>query len=174
MGMILRSTLRSLQILVGLIVVGLYGHSLGTYSDSHPSHKSALVYAIVIAILSIITAAASLVPYIRSYRFFAWDAVLFVLWTALFGVFAKVWIGRGGYDTEGGRMRAATWFDLVGMLLWLISACGKSSVLAARILGRMVLIKYSGGFHVLEGETRQEYAHGTGGCLSFGRRVPSV
>lgn len=52
-----------------------------------------------------------------------------ILWTALFGVFANMWLKE---DCEGNsgceRMKVAMWFDLVGMLLMLLSAIGESEL----------------------------------------------
>lgn len=52
-----------------------------------------------------------------------------IFWTALFGVFANMWLKE---DCEGNkgceRMKVAMWFDLVGMLLMLLSAVGESEL----------------------------------------------
>ena len=46
-----------------------------------------------------------------------------ILWTAVFGIFGKLYIHEHA-EGDGGikRMKNAVWIDLVNMLLWLISA----------------------------------------------------
>lgn len=123
---ILRILLRSVQILVALIIIGIYSHELRVYHSSHPSSKSSIIYAIIVGVLSIVTAAVYLLPNLASHKFCPWDAVLFILWAALFGVTGKVWVDKGGYGGMGRNMRAGTWINMVGMLLWFASAVGMS------------------------------------------------
>ena len=54
---------------------------------------------------------------------FGWDLFLFVLWTALFGIFGKMYIGTK-VEMEPGiqRMKNAVWVDLINMLSWFVSA----------------------------------------------------
>jgi len=123
MGVIARTTMRALQILISLVIAGLYGADLNEATKNHEKAHSAWVFAEIVAGFSIITACVYLLPFIGSYRFFAVDSVLFLFWTALFGTFGKMYIQR---DCKGnsacGKMKAAVWFDLIGMLLWFISA----------------------------------------------------
>ena len=46
-----------------------------------------------------------------------------ILWTAVFGIFGKMYIHEHA-EGDGGikRMKNAVWIDLVNMLLWLVSA----------------------------------------------------
>lgn len=54
---------------------------------------------------------------------FAWDAILFILWVAVFGLFGSMFIHENA-EMDGGiqRMKSAVWIDLVNLLLWFISA----------------------------------------------------
>jgi len=120
---IVRTTFRLLQILTALIIAGLYGRNLQEASKHDSPTDSRLVYAEVVAGFTLATAGVYLLPFIQSFKFFPWDAILFIFWTALFGVFGKIYIHRDcGDDGSCGRMKVAVWFDLVGMLLWFVSA----------------------------------------------------
>ncbi|KYK56983.1 uncharacterized protein DCS_03990 [Drechmeria coniospora] len=84
------------------------------------------VYAVVVGVLSTVTCVVYFLPFvIRSFGFVAavWSGLLFILWIAVFGVFASLFIHA---DSDGDsairRMRSAVWVDLVNALLWLISA----------------------------------------------------
>ncbi len=48
-----------------------------------------------------------------------------ILWTALFGLFGKIYIPAHPTPRQAGqiRMKHAVWVDLVNMLLWLVTAC---------------------------------------------------
>ena len=52
-----------------------------------------------------------------------WDFVLFILWTAVFGIFGSMYIHEK-VEMEAGiqRMKNAVWVDLINMILWLASA----------------------------------------------------
>ena len=63
-----------------------------------------------------------MVPKLKFWYACGWDAVLFVLWVAVFGIFGKLFIhenpeGNGGIK----RMKNAVWVDLINMLLWLVT-----------------------------------------------------
>ena len=47
-----------------------------------------------------------------------------ILWTALFGLFGKIYIPAHPTPEQHGqnRMKSAVWVDLVNMLLWFITA----------------------------------------------------
>jgi hypothetical protein len=47
-----------------------------------------------------------------------------ILWTALFGIFGKIYIPAHPTPKQGGqiRMKHAVWIDLINMLLWLVTA----------------------------------------------------
>ena len=56
---------------------------------------------------------------------FAWDLLLFILWIAVFGLFASLYLHENP-EGDGGvqRMKNAMWIDLVNMLLWFITGVG--------------------------------------------------
>ncbi|KAF7514459.1 hypothetical protein GJ744_000229 [Endocarpon pusillum] len=125
---ILNLVLRFLQIVFALAVVGLYAqdlnkaHKVDKYSDSRwgfatavavLSAITALVYAILPLLISSFTTAI----------LFGWDAILFILWTAIFGLFGSMYINVDpGSDGGISRMKNAVWIDLINMLLWFVSA----------------------------------------------------
>ncbi|TKA51530.1 hypothetical protein B0A49_11072 [Cryomyces minteri] len=122
-GLLLRLFLRFFQFVLALTVAGLYGvdlhraHQVGVYYDGK------WMFAEVMAGASAITCLVYFLPFIKSYWFFAWDLILFILWTALFGIFAKIYIpARAGSDAGIQRMKNAVWIDLANMLLWLVTA----------------------------------------------------
>lgn len=141
--------LRTLQLIQGLVVVGLYGVDLNRanrehkYSDGKwvrsietvnlPSEVTKLmtciqVYAVVVGSLAAVTAVAyGLVSVFLQYqtvaRLFIWDWILVILWTALSGIFGSMYIGEKT-EMEWGihRMKVAVGFDLAGLVLWFITA----------------------------------------------------
>lgn len=71
-----------------------------------------------------------MLPWVRSYKVWPLDVVLFIFWTALFGVHAKMVLGHHCAGKDGvcpGRLNSAMWVDMVGMLGWFVSAIRKSS-----------------------------------------------
>lgn len=100
---------------MGIEICGLIGVRLQGFATAVGvlSAISALIYAILPLIISSFTTAI----------LFGWDVVLFILWIALFGLFASMYInedprGDGGIQ----RMKNAVWIDLINMLLWFVSA----------------------------------------------------
>ena len=87
------------------------------------------VYAEVVGALSALTALLYSVPFILRFAAVpAWSFVLFILWTALFGLFGSMYINE---DPEGNgdikRMKNAVWVDLANMLLWFIHTVGAAA-----------------------------------------------
>jgi len=118
-----RAILRLLQFAFALAVCGLYGTDIQNANKHDQGADSKWLYAVVIGGLSVVTSLIYGVPLIKSYIFFAWDTILFILWIAVFGIFGKMYIhedaeGNGGVQ----RMKNAVWVDLVNVFLWLISA----------------------------------------------------
>jgi len=117
-GVIGRTFLRGLQFIFALVIAGLYGKDI-----SDGNHSSKWVYAEVVVGLTAVTTLVYLVPFVRSFKMFFWDALLFIFWTALFGVFGNIYIHK---DCKGNgtcnRMKAAVWIDMIEMLMWFISA----------------------------------------------------
>ncbi|KAF2158996.1 hypothetical protein M409DRAFT_30531 [Zasmidium cellare ATCC 36951] len=124
-GGLARIVLRFLQFILAITVAGLYGvdlanaHKAGAYTDGK------WVFAEVVAGMSAVTCLIyGACFFIPGEKFFAWDWVLFILWTALFGLFGNIYIGAKPTPEQHGqqRMKNAVWVDLVNMLLWLASA----------------------------------------------------
>ena len=88
-GAAIRLVLRLFQFILALTVAGLYGVDLqhGDQADVKPDGK--WVYAEVVAAMSAITCLIYGIPFFKSYWAFGWDWVLFILWTALFGLFGE-------------------------------------------------------------------------------------
>jgi len=118
-----RAILRLLQFALALTVCGLYGTDIQNGNKEHQSADPKWLYAVVIGGLSVVTSLIYGIPLVKSYLFFGWDTILFVLWIAVFGIFGKMYLHE---DPEGNagvqRMKNAVWVDLVNVFLWLISA----------------------------------------------------
>ncbi|KAL6249964.1 hypothetical protein RBB50_002265 [Rhinocladiella similis] len=120
--------LRTLQLIQGLVVVGLYGVDLNRANREHKYSDGKWVYAVVVGSLAAVTAVAyGLVSVFLQYqtvaRLFIWDWILVILWTALSGIFGSMYIGEKT-EMEWGihRMKVAVGFDLAGLVLWFITA----------------------------------------------------
>ncbi|KAI0024280.1 hypothetical protein F4780DRAFT_655559 [Xylariomycetidae sp. FL0641] len=122
----LRWAARGLQFILALVVVGLYGHRVDTDRRAGRAQAAAWVYAVFVGGVSCLTCVVFAVPnpFVRTHRLFAWDLVLFVLWIAVFGAFAAVFLHRAEdapdyQGTDVGLMKHAVWLDLVNCLFWL-------------------------------------------------------
>lgn len=139
---------RTLQLIDGLVVIGMYGVDLNRarkedkYSDSkwvHLSHNSTApevvrliftlqVYAVTLGCLAAATAIAyaliSVFWHYRTLRFlFVWEGAIVVLWAALAGIFGSMYMNEKIEMDEGvHRMKVAVGFDLAGLCLWFITA----------------------------------------------------
>lgn len=124
LNLALRLTVRFLQLVLALTVAGLYGVDLDNARKAHVYADGKWVYAEVVAALAAITAILFMaIPQIKSWFLWIWDAVLFLLWTALFGLFGNMYIKeKAEGDTGVQRMKNAVWVDLVNMLLWFLTA----------------------------------------------------
>ncbi|GAB7350112.1 hypothetical protein MBLNU459_g0777t1 [Dothideomycetes sp. NU459] len=117
---IVQLVLRFFQFVLAITVAGLYGVDLHHASQAHAYTDGKWVFAEVVAGLS----AVSVFIYFIHFRWlFIWDFVIFILWTALFGVFGKIYIHAHPTPKQSGqiRMKHAVWVDLANMLLWLIT-----------------------------------------------------
>lgn len=116
--------LRFFQFILAIVVCALYGVDLHAASKAHAGTDSKWAFAEVVGALSAFTALVYGVPFLKSFWGFAWDWVLFILWTALFGLFGNIYIKAKPTPRQGGirRMKNAVWVDLVCMLLWLTTA----------------------------------------------------
>lgn len=138
-----RFVCRGLQFLFAIIACGFYGNRVDSERRDDDSGFSAeWIFAILVAGLSAVTAILfvvvvplSALPFIggrikitRTYRAFAWDAIMFIAWIVVFGIFAGIFLGRDDEDdgkykgASTGAMKTAVWVDLVNVILWLVSA----------------------------------------------------
>ncbi|CAF9930193.1 MAG: hypothetical protein ALECFALPRED_004548, partial [Alectoria fallacina] len=115
-------TLRFLQLIFAVAVLGLYGTELSNARKNHTGDYSKWVYAEVVGVLSAVTCLVYVLPKVKSWWAFGWDLILFILWVAVFGVFGKIYIHAKPVDGGVKRMKNAVWVDLVNMLLWLVTA----------------------------------------------------
>ncbi|KAF2725324.1 hypothetical protein K431DRAFT_281279 [Polychaeton citri CBS 116435] len=127
-GALARTFLRFLQFCLGLAVCGLYGQDLSAASQAGVYMDAKWVYAVTVGGIAASTCILYLVihfmSWIKSHHLFSWDAVIFILWVALFGIFGKIYISANPTPEQHGqwRMKRAVWVDLVNMLLWFVSA----------------------------------------------------
>ncbi|XDG05133.1 hypothetical protein ABKA04_004748 [Annulohypoxylon sp. FPYF3050] len=117
---------RGVQFILAIIVIGLYGHRVDVDRRAGNPQAAGWVYALFVAGVSCFTCLVYAIPNpfsrTQPHRLFAWDLILFVLWIALFGTFAAIFLKRDGGDYEGtsvALMKCAVWVDLVNALLWL-------------------------------------------------------
>ena len=123
-----RWVVRGLQFVLGLVVVGLYGHRVQKQITAE------WVFGLVVAALSCVTAVAFAVaaPFgavsnrCKTARLFSWDLTLFLLWIVVFGIFGGIFLHRddedGSYKGSNTAVeKGAVWVDLVNAILWLIS-----------------------------------------------------
>jgi H+/Cl- antiporter ClcA len=126
--------LRFLQLVFAVTVIGLYSTDLDRARRRNVKANSRWVYAVVVGALSALTALLFMIPRVKFYRVFPWDGVLFILWTAVFGIFGKLYINEtpAPGDTANRRMKNAVWIDLVNMILWFLTT----------LLGAALFFKY--------------------------------
>ncbi len=124
LGALARLILRFCQFVIAITVAGLYGVDLHHAAQAHAGANGKWVYAEVVAGLSAFIVILYAIPFIKSYKFFYVDWLILVLWIALFGTFGAIFIGAHPTPKQSGqiRMKHAVWVDLVGLLLWFITA----------------------------------------------------
>lgn len=111
---------------MALTVIGLYGTDLAKANREHKYSDGKWVYAVITASLSAATSLLHLIPLFNLIPvLFLWDATLFILWIALFGLFGNMYIHeRAEGDAGVQRMKNAVWVDLVNAILWAVSTAG--------------------------------------------------
>ncbi|OTA83390.1 hypothetical protein M434DRAFT_64305, partial [Hypoxylon sp. CO27-5] len=122
----LRWIARGIQFILAIIVCGLYGRRVDHDHRAGNPQSAAWVYALIVAGFSAVTCLLYSIPNpfsrMQSHRLFAWDLILFVLWIALFGTFAVIFLKRDDDEYEGTSvtlMKGAVWVDLVNAIFWL-------------------------------------------------------
>ncbi|KAI1840948.1 hypothetical protein JX265_004666 [Neoarthrinium moseri] len=119
---IARWAARGIQLVFALVVVGLYAHRVDEDRRAGRAQSAAWAYATVVAGMSCITCVVYAIPFAPVHRLFAWDLTLFILWIAVFGTFANIFLKREEDEYEGTSvrvMKVGVWIDLVNCLLWL-------------------------------------------------------
>lgn len=123
-----RSMVRFLQFVLAVTVAGMYGSRIQAEHQAGGHASSQWTFAVVVGGIAAITAVVYQLPLVKSHIFFAWDCILFILWIAVFGTFAQIYIHRPNdvaSEFEGTHtqfMKNAVWVDLVNLLLWFITA----------------------------------------------------
>ncbi|TKW56630.1 hypothetical protein CTA1_3258 [Colletotrichum tanaceti] len=118
------SVLHFFQFVLAVTVCGLYAVDLNKARSQGDYTDGKWVFAVVVGALSAVTALLYFIPFILRFAIaWVWDAILFILWIAVFGLFGSMYI-RENAEGDGGiqRMKNAVWVDLANALLWLISA----------------------------------------------------
>ncbi|KAI9811980.1 MAG: hypothetical protein M1832_000645 [Thelocarpon impressellum] len=122
-GAVFRTAMRTLQFVMALVVLGLYGTDLEAFRKAEQPADSRWIYAETIAGLAALTSLVYMIPMVKAHVAFAWDALLFLLWVVVFGIFGKLLIGKDTKkDAHAQRMLNAVWVDLFNMCLWFITA----------------------------------------------------
>ncbi|KAM7201446.1 hypothetical protein V8F20_004910 [Naviculisporaceae sp. PSN 640] len=122
-GYMLFATLHFFQFVLAVTVCGLYGVELNRAAKAGVHGDGKWVYAEVVGGLSALTAILLVIPYFLRFAVaWVWNLILFILWMALFGIFAKMYLNEnpeGNGDIQ--RMRNALWVVLTNAILWLIT-----------------------------------------------------
>ncbi|KAF0329637.1 hypothetical protein GQ607_003205 [Colletotrichum asianum] len=134
-----RLVCRGLQFLFALIACGFYGNRVQADDKADNGSSPEWILAITVAgtaavssVLFVLATPLSAIPFIgsrvklfKTYRAFAWDLFLFIMWIVVFGIFAGIFLKRSSEDKYKGAsttaMKTAVWVDLVNAILWLIS-----------------------------------------------------
>ncbi|KAL3304712.1 uracil phosphoribosyltransferase [Colletotrichum asianum] len=134
-----RLVCRGLQFLFALIACGFYGNRVQADDKADNGFSPEWILAITVAgaaavssVLFVLATPLSAIPFIgsrvklfKTYRAFAWDLFLFIMWIVVFGIFAGIFLKRSSEDKYKGAsttaMKTAVWVDLVNAILWLIS-----------------------------------------------------
>jgi len=122
-GFLVHTVVRFFQFALALAVLGLYGTDLNNARIAHVYADPRWIFAEVVGGLAAITAIIFMIPFIKTYKVFAWDFIIFFFWVVVFGIFGHMYINANpGNDAAVTRMKNAVWVDLAELLLWLISA----------------------------------------------------
>ncbi|KAF1964365.1 hypothetical protein BU23DRAFT_585617 [Bimuria novae-zelandiae CBS 107.79] len=118
-GSIFRILTRFFQLILGIVVIGLYAQDLRRAKKANVGYDSKWMYATIVGTLGSFWAIVCMLPLVKAWFLFAVDFILFILYVAAFGIFGKMYIhedpeGNGGVK----RMKNAVWILLVNMLLW--------------------------------------------------------
>ena len=128
-GIYLRAALRTLQFCSAIIIIGIYGSELHYRSNHTDTSITNEIYALVVGLLSVFTVGLHCFLTIKRVPYIVWDFVMCVLYAALAGTFGGTYLAVGSSEglaaedrvksLEG--MKAAVAFDLLGLVLWLLT-----------------------------------------------------
>ncbi|KAH9223932.1 hypothetical protein DL95DRAFT_452914 [Leptodontidium sp. 2 PMI_412] len=127
-GIISRATLRTLQFISAITIMGIYGPDLTHSTRTHTTANSEWIFAEVAACLSALTCMTHCFVTVTRVAWCLWDWVLCVLWMAQVGVFGSIYLKGGkkeqyvGATTSEARMRAGVGVGLVNLVLWFATA----------------------------------------------------
>ena len=121
-GSLFRIIMRLLQLIMGIVVIGLYAQDLDRAHKAGVGYDSKWMFATITGTLASFWAIVCMLPLVKAWFLFGVDFVMFILYIAAFGVFGKMYINE---DAEGNggvqRMKNAVWVLLTNMFLWLIT-----------------------------------------------------
>lgn len=133
---------RLCQLVCALVVCVYYGRVVNKAVKNNVYGDPKWLFAVTVGALSGLTALIymvwSLVLEFRAIALlFAWDAILVIAWAACSGIFGKMYLSENPEMDDGiQKMKVAAYFNIVNMLLWLLSAgyCGWVVFIADRSL----------------------------------------
>lgn len=130
-GWFLRLVLRTVQFVLGLTVIGLFGARIRNDSSAHAAQATQWVYALSVGALASATVLVYMIPFTEAYvgAVAAWDAFLTLLYLVAFGIFAAMFEGRAddrrsevkGQVLSTEEYHHAVWVLLVNVVLWLVT-----------------------------------------------------
>ncbi|KAL0940328.1 uncharacterized protein CTRU02_203091 [Colletotrichum truncatum] len=125
-GLAVRAALRILQFVLAVVIIGLYGASLASWDHSMAVSRTNWIFALVPAVLSVLTCAYHCLATVTHAVWCVWDFILAVLWAALCGVSSAIVIGgEDGAKVTGDvktRLAAGAWIAGVIMVLYVFNA----------------------------------------------------
>ena len=128
-GIYLRAALRTLQFSSAIIIIGIYGSELHYRSNHNDTSITNEIYALVVGLLSVFTVGLHCFLTIKRVPYIVWDFVMCVLYAALAGTYGGTYLAVSSSEAlaVGDRvrslegMKAAVAFDLLGLVLWLLT-----------------------------------------------------
>jgi hypothetical protein len=122
-GAAARILIRLFQFIMGIVVIGLYAQDLDRARKAGKYVDAKWAYAVFCGSFGAFMALVFMMPFIKSFIFFAVDVLAFFFYLVLFGIFGKMYIKENPEGNKGIiRMKNAVWIDLVNMILWLGTA----------------------------------------------------
>lgn len=127
-GIYLRATLRTLQFASAIIIIGIYGSELHYRSGLSDTAITNEIFALVVGLLSVFTVGLHCFLTIKRVPYILWDFVMCVLYAALAGTFGGTYLVSSSSALlpedrvrSLGGMKAAIAFDLLGLVVWLLT-----------------------------------------------------